>query len=224
MALNLNKGDDNNSKPSTEKKGLNLSKSSDTAKEKPELTIDNPLPADDSKLSNIQTGAKKKSPALFITLAIISIGIGVFWFMNKNNTNQNKTETAISTVVTETVPSEANKKQTSQSTDNNNTNAGDNVQTVEVISTPTSSTVSPNTPANTNLNSTERVTTKTNQNSTTNLVPSSTSMLPIGSIEDKARQVISGAFGNGADRKKALGDEYAAIQSKVNELYRNKLQ
>lgn len=32
MALNLNKGGEENSKPSTEKKGLNLSKSGDAAK------------------------------------------------------------------------------------------------------------------------------------------------------------------------------------------------
>jgi preprotein translocase subunit SecF len=223
MALNLNKGDDNNSKPSTEKKGLNLSKSADASKVKPNLTKDNPATAVDSKSSNIQTDAKKKSPALIITLALVIIGIGVFWFMNKNTTNQNKLETAVSAEVQETAPSEANTRQTNQTTDSNNTNAGDNVQTGEVKSTPTSSNVSPTTDA-TNPNSTERVTTKTNQNSTTNATPSSNSVLPIGSIEEKARQVISGAFGNGADRKQALGEDYAEIQAKVNEIYKNKYQ
>ena len=223
MALNLNKGDDNNSKPSTEKKGLNLSKSADASKVKPNLTKDNPAPAVDSKSSNIQTDAKKKSPALIITLALVIIGIGVFWFMNKNTTNQNKLETAVSAEVQETAPSEANTRQTNQTTDSNNTNAGDNVQTGEVKSTPTSSNVSPTTDA-TNPNSTERVTTKTNQNSTTTAAPSSNSVLPIGSIEEKARQVISGAFGNGADRKQALGEDYAEIQAKVNEIYKNKYQ
>jgi hypothetical protein len=223
MALNLNKGDYNNSKPSTEKKGLNLSKSADASKVKPNLTKDNPATAVDSKSSNIQTDAKKKSPALIITLALVIIGIGVFWFMNKNTTNQNKLETAVSAEVQETAPSEANTRQTNQTTDSNNTNAGDNVQTGEVKSTPTSSNVSPTTDA-TNPNSTERVTTKTNQNSTTNAAPSSNSVLPIGSIEEKARQVISGAFGNGADRKQALGEDYAEIQAKVNEIYKNKYQ
>lgn len=45
-----------------------------------------------------------------------------------------------------------------------------------------------------------------------------------GSLEEKARQVISGAFGNGADRKQALGEDYAEIQAKVNEIYKNKYQ
>ena len=223
MALNLNKGDENNSKPSTEKKGLNLSKSGDTAKVKPNLTKDNPIPVDDSKSSNIQTDAKKKSPALIITLAVIIIGVGIFLFMNKNNTNQNKSEQAVGTVVPETVPSESDTKQTSETTDS--INPGDNFKTNDVNSAPNSSTVSPIANATTtNPNATEPITNKTNQSSRTNVDPISTSVLPSGSIENKARQVISGAFGNGSDRKQALGDEYVAIQAKVNELYSNKLQ
>jgi flagellar biosynthesis/type III secretory pathway M-ring protein FliF/YscJ len=42
-----------------------------------------------------------------------------------------------------------------------------------------------------------------------------------GSIEEKAKQVIRGDFGNGAERINKLGSEYNAVQSKVNELYRN---
>lgn len=44
-----------------------------------------------------------------------------------------------------------------------------------------------------------------------------------GSVEEKAKQVIRGDFGNGTDRKQALGAEYAAIQAKVNEMYKNGL-
>ena len=45
---------------------------------------------------------------------------------------------------------------------------------------------------------------------------------PVGSIDEKVNQVLSGDFGNGLERKRALGDEYAAIQAKVNKLYKNK--
>ena len=51
---------------------------------------------------------------------------------------------------------------------------------------------------------------------------SSQSNVPDGTIEEKARQVIRGDFGNGMDRKNALGSEYNVIQSKVNEIYLNK--
>jgi outer membrane biosynthesis protein TonB len=42
-----------------------------------------------------------------------------------------------------------------------------------------------------------------------------------GSIEEKARRVIRGRYGNGIDRKQALGSEYNEIQAKVNEWYRS---
>jgi cytoskeletal protein RodZ len=45
--------------------------------------------------------------------------------------------------------------------------------------------------------------------------------LPQGSLEEKAKRVIRGDFGNGIDRKQALGSEYNEIQQKVNEMYRN---
>jgi len=42
-----------------------------------------------------------------------------------------------------------------------------------------------------------------------------------GTIEEEAREVIRGKYGNGDVRKRNLGDRYAEIQSKVNEMYRN---
>ena len=45
----------------------------------------------------------------------------------------------------------------------------------------------------------------------------------IGSVEAKAKQVIRGIYGNGSIRKQKLGNDYAEIQGKVNEMYRNGL-
>lgn len=39
-----------------------------------------------------------------------------------------------------------------------------------------------------------------------------------GSIDDLAKRVIAGEFGNGDARKAALGDKYAAVQARVNEI------
>lgn len=44
-----------------------------------------------------------------------------------------------------------------------------------------------------------------------------------GSVEEKARQVIRGDYGNGNVRKQKLGEEYSEIQSAVNEMYRKGL-
>ncbi len=43
------------------------------------------------------------------------------------------------------------------------------------------------------------------------------------SIEETARRVIRGDFGNGEIRKTKLGKDYVAVQNKVNEMYRNGL-
>lgn len=48
-----------------------------------------------------------------------------------------------------------------------------------------------------------------------------TESLSTGSVEDEARQVIRGVYGNGSVRKQKLGNRYSEIQSKVNEMYRN---
>ena len=41
---------------------------------------------------------------------------------------------------------------------------------------------------------------------------------PSDSIDDLARRAIAGEFGNGADRKAALGADYDAVQARVNEM------
>ena len=50
-----------------------------------------------------------------------------------------------------------------------------------------------------------------------------TATIPSGTLEEKAKDVIRGNYGNGEVRKQKLGDQYAEIQSKVNEMYRNGL-
>lgn len=42
-------------------------------------------------------------------------------------------------------------------------------------------------------------------------------------LDEKAKSVIRGNFGNGQERKDKLGAEYNAIQARVNEMYRNGL-
>lgn len=48
---------------------------------------------------------------------------------------------------------------------------------------------------------------------------SNSSGLNTDSINEKAKQVIRGDFGNGNARKEALGDQYDVIQARVNEIY-----
>ena len=54
--------------------------------------------------------------------------------------------------------------------------------------------------------------------SQTNITPTASAT---GTVEEEAREVIRGKYGNGAVRKRNLGDRYAEIQSRFNEMYRN---
>ena len=54
-------------------------------------------------------------------------------------------------------------------------------------------------------------------------VTTSQSVALPGTLEEKAKDVIRGNYGNGVVRKQKLGDQYDEIQSKVNEMYRNGL-
>lgn len=52
---------------------------------------------------------------------------------------------------------------------------------------------------------------------------SATSAPVSGDVEENARRVIRGDFGNGQERKDKLGSSYSEIQGKVNEMYRQGL-
>lgn len=54
--------------------------------------------------------------------------------------------------------------------------------------------------------------------------PSSSTSVPVsGDVEENARRVIRGDFGNGQERRDKLGSSYSEIQGKVNEMYRQGL-
>jgi hypothetical protein len=252
MALNLNKSNnEENSLPSdAKKKGINISKSDDQSHSKPNLSKEqtsNPSgkkginlskSQDSSKLglnlskndevssnSNISNETKKtetkkkKSPILIlVTLAVLILG-GIFWFIN--NTNKKQAETVLKTEVPVTLPAEADAAD-GQSAEITNTITENNLQSGEASSTPTETAESLSVSANSkNINSNGIESPAANQLSTTS---EASTMMTSGSIEEKARQVISGAYGNGLDRKSALGDEYSVIQAKVNEIYQNNPQ
>lgn len=53
--------------------------------------------------------------------------------------------------------------------------------------------------------------------------PAVPTRIATGTVEQEANAVIRGNYGNGEERKRILGDRYAEIQSKVNEMYWNGL-
>lgn len=60
--------------------------------------------------------------------------------------------------------------------------------------------------------------------STETTKPFSATSAPVsGDVEENARRVIRGDFGNGQERRDKLGSSYSEIQGKVNEMYRQGL-
>lgn len=54
------------------------------------------------------------------------------------------------------------------------------------------------------------------------LMPTASSVSLTGDVEKDALNAIRGDFGNGQVRKEALGDRYAEIQNRINEIYKEK--
>jgi len=229
MALNLNKGGEENSKASTEKKGLNLSKSGDAVKTSLNLSKEE---TDSKKTTSVKSGAnepgsKKKNPVIFILLAVLIVGSGLFWFLNKGTTTPAETSNTSGNNEVSSAPAQIDESTTPNNTANNQ-GQDNSVNPSTATSSDNSVSSSPESgvsASSNNINNSSNVessnsTPSKNQSSSSNSAPSAITVG--GSIDEKVNQVLRGDFGNGLERKQALGEEYAIIQAKVNELYRNK--
>jgi hypothetical protein len=215
MALNLNKDNSNQQIPGSnnQKKGLNLSKSGEPGKttlylEKENISNDNNAISYSSESQSTSASENKKSPVVYILTGLILFGIALFWFLS-NSDSQNGKNTEI------------------PQSSNNSADTTVSNQTNEILSTNQMDTVT-STQTNAENQSLQQGNGQTDK-TTTSAKPVVTESLATrdatfsenqSSIEEKTQQVIRGAFGNGSDRKAALGNEYSAIQKRVNDLYR----
>ena len=229
MALNLNKGGEENSKPSTEKKGLNLSKSEDPAKTGLNLSKEETVSKETTSFKSgaNETSPKKKNPVMFILLAVLLVGGGLFWFINKGTTTPEKASNMNGDNTVSASPAQIEETASPDNTANNqgqdnSVNPSTAASSDNSVSNSPESNVSASSNNVTKSNSVENSnsTPSKNQSSSSNSAPSA--ITPVGSIDEKVNQVLRGDFGNGLERKQALGEEYAVIQAKVNELYKNK--
>lgn len=207
MALNLNKVGEEKAAPSIEKKGLNLSKSDDSAKGGLNLSKDKLQTDSSATVSENQNNDKKKSPLMLIVIMAV-LALGIFWFINSSK-NENKAAPVVNEA-----PAVSNDSETPQTEV-----TSDTVQTEQPIAT---SSTTKEEPTNAEQVNSTNANTKINKNSSVSKNNDSSNTVNQGTIEEKAKQVIDGVFGNGTDRKSALGSEYEAIQAKVNEMYRNR--
>jgi len=217
MALNLNKNGDDSSKPNLEKKGLNLNKTRDDLKVKLDLSKDKNNEATTSHVTSDPADKKGSSKGLVIA-AVLVVALGAYWFFNRDTTNGVDGEPD-TTIVASPEDSTAVEDGAITTTPIDSVN---NVPSETVSGTDNVATSDPSASSNGSGVSSSPASSEVTAGRPTSGGRVTDSSVQEGSVEDKARQVIDGVYGNGTDRKNALGDEYAVIQAKVNELYRNK--
>lgn len=171
-----------------------------------------------------------KKPNKFIWLAVIGLVVigGVFGLKQLNQENpvaggaeefvvtediNTNTDTAEPELVT------TNEEETNSTADNTTSDQNEVANTAETKSTTSVESAVTSKPTSTedDLGAKEDGSKKEPSNKGNQ----SSAVADQGSLEEKVKQVIRGDFGNGKDRMQALGAEYAAIQAKVNEMYRN---
>jgi hypothetical protein len=171
-----------------------------------------------------------KKPNKFIWLAVIGLVVigGIFGLkqLNQENPVEVGAEEVVVTEDINTNPDTAepelvttNEEETNSTADNTTSDQNEVANTAETKSTSSVESAIKNKPTSTedDLGAKEDASKKEPSNKGNQ----SSAVADQGSLEEKVKQVIRGAFGNGADRKNALGAEYAEIQAKVNEMYRN---
>jgi hypothetical protein len=230
MALNLNKGGEENSKPDSGKKNINLSKSNDTAKA--HLNLDKDEFASKESAPTVSEAndrmPKKKNPVVLLLIAVLLAGGGIFWLFTSGKKIQEPESNLQGDTAVSTLPAQIDG---SASPENSNNKGQSNAASSSPVTSPGNSesnaprnvvpSSSNNTSATNNVES-DKPTSNKNQSVTSTSVQSA--VTPVGTIDEKVNQVMRGVFGNGSERKRALGEEYLVIQSKVNELYQNKNQ
>ncbi len=164
--------------------------------------------------------SNKKWLLLAITAIIVVVGVIGFMQFNPSSSNNDGAEQANSSAYSTNAGGEDGSVQTKakqDEADNTDASNGENEDKSGVEEANASHSTSNQSTESENAETTAPY--GTNRNAPVQSATSGNDT-PTGSIEEEARQVIRGIYGNGSVRKQKLGDRYSEIQSKVNEMYR----
>lgn len=174
----------------------------------------------ESQQPNPSNGGNEKI-GLMVVLAIIAV---VTFFLLRPEKSGNGSSVS-SQITSESVAQNTDKSQTQETEQPISESTQDEASTL-----PVEDNESDNKTSEDNNNESETVSkqekkpqtiteTKTSTKEATSKAAQKGKTIPVGTIEEKAKLVIRGDFGNGEERKMKLGSEYSAIQNKVNEMY-----
>ncbi len=148
---------------------------------------------------------RKTKPWLWIAVAAIVVTAGVIGFMQMNPSSGNEDGGDSVTATVDTKTTEKTDTASASTSEDAVSGADTSVEVMDNVAVPESTK--------------ENDATAQSQNAVSVTMPAPQSQ-STGSVEDEARQVIRGIYGNGSVRKQKLGNRYSEIQSKVNEMYR----
>lgn len=155
-------------------------------------------------------GKKSNRTLALVAVAVVALIVVGMVFFFKGNDNENKT---VAQPVAEQTEQSTDEKQDEAVATTGETESTQATEQTPVEAQPTvSSQTAVTPPAKEPQKEVSQIKPATYENST---IPQLAS-----TIEEQARQVIRGDFGNGEERKRKLGAAYNEIQSMVNELYR----
>lgn len=161
---------------------------------------------------------KKNKLWLWILLILVLLGVFILIYYINDKVDRNTVEQE--TEQTEVIDKERQLSDEQQNFADNN--LADNVSETDEIEDRIS--VGGNSSVGMSPNNSSTSKTESSNRSQDEIISNKTHELKLeGTLEEKAKRVIRGEFGNGQERKNLLGSSYEEIQSKVNEMYRDGL-
>ena len=181
-----------------------------------------PIQSESQNSNPKQKGNGKKWGLLIVLVAVVVIAFFLFKPGKTDNDSFVVSQTVAETVAKNTSETFA------QVAEQGTSEAKANEDVVETMGNPKNSEnmTTENNESTSNTDSEVKVSQNKEQSNATTSVKKASSVtqtknmsVPEGTLEEKAKLVIRGDFGNGEERKIKLGSEYSAIQGKVNEMY-----
>ena len=181
-----------------------------------------PIQSESQNSNPKQKGNGKKWGLLIALVAMVVIAVLLFKPGKADNDSFVVSQTVAETVAKNTSETFA------QVAEQGTSEAKANEDVVETMGNPNNSEnmTTENNESTSNTDSEVKVSQNKEQSNATTSVKKASSVtqtknmsVPEGTLEEKAKLVIRGDFGNGEELKIKLGSEYSAIQGKVNEMY-----